>query len=49
MKDRILLLKGRRPLGRSICRWKDNIKMYLKEIGCEDVDWINLAQYVVQW
>jgi hypothetical protein len=22
-----------------MCRWDDNIKMALKEIGCEDVDW----------
>jgi hypothetical protein len=28
--------EGRRPLGR--CRWKDNIKLNLKEIGCVDVD-----------
>jgi hypothetical protein len=21
-------------------RWKDDIKMNLKEIGCDDVDWI---------
>jgi hypothetical protein len=25
--------EGKRPLGRSICRWMDNIKMDLKEIG----------------
>ena len=23
-------------------RWEENIKMNLKEIGCEDVDWIDL-------
>jgi hypothetical protein len=23
--------EGRRPLGRSRCRWEDNIKMYLRE------------------
>jgi len=27
----------------------DNIKMNLKDIGCEGVDWIHLAQYRVQW
>jgi hypothetical protein len=26
-------LEGRRPLGRSRCRWEDNIKMDLREIG----------------
>jgi hypothetical protein len=24
-------------------------KMYLREIGCEHVDWINVAQDKVQW
>jgi hypothetical protein len=27
----------------------DNIRMKLKEIGCEDVDCIDLAQYKVKW
>jgi hypothetical protein len=36
--------EGRRPLGRPRHRWKDNIKMDLREIGFGDVDWINLAQ-----
>jgi hypothetical protein len=25
------------------------MKMYLKEIGCEDTDWIHVAQDRVQW
>jgi hypothetical protein len=25
--------EGRRPLGRPSCRWEDNIKMYLQEVG----------------
>ena len=25
------------------CRWKDSIKMYVKEIGWEDVNWICLV------
>jgi hypothetical protein len=25
--------EGKRPLGRSRCRWEDNIKMYLRERG----------------
>jgi hypothetical protein len=28
----------KRPLGRSRRRWEVNIKIYLKEIGCEDMD-----------
>jgi hypothetical protein len=30
--------------GRLRHRWEDNIKMDLKEGGCEDVDWIHLPQ-----
>jgi hypothetical protein len=43
---RILVGKpeGKRPLGRPRCRWVDNIKMVLSEIGWDSVDWIGLAQ-----
>jgi hypothetical protein len=42
---RILVGKpeGKRPLGRPTCRWMDNIKMDVREIGCSGMDWINLA------
>jgi hypothetical protein len=30
-------------------RWVDNIKMDLSEIGCDDMDWIDLAQDRDQW
>jgi hypothetical protein len=48
---RILVGKpeGRRPLGRSRDRWVDNIKIDLKEIGRDDMDWIDLAQDRDQW
>jgi hypothetical protein len=36
--------EGKRPLGRPRCRWEDNIKMDLREIGFGDVDWIYLAR-----
>jgi hypothetical protein len=36
--------EGKRPLGRPGRRWEDNIKMDLQEVGCEDMDWIKLAQ-----
>jgi hypothetical protein len=35
--------EGKRPLVRPRCRWEDSIKINLKEIGWEDMDWINLA------
>lgn len=25
-------------------RMQDNIKIYLKDLGCEDVDWIHMAE-----
>ena len=31
--------KGKRPLGRPRCRWKDNIKMDLQEVG-RDCSWM---------
>jgi hypothetical protein len=48
---RILVGKpeGKRPLGRPRCRWADNIKLDLREIGWDGMDWIDLAQYRVQW
>jgi hypothetical protein len=36
-------------LGRSRRRWEDNIRMDLREIGWEVVDWIHLAQDRDQW
>ncbi|KAJ4427810.1 hypothetical protein ANN_25493 [Periplaneta americana] len=41
--------EGKRPLGRPRCRWEDNIKMDLREVGCDGRDWINLAQDMDQW
>jgi hypothetical protein len=41
--------KGERPLGRPRCRWEDNIKMDLREIGINGANWIWLAQDRVQW
>jgi hypothetical protein len=36
--------KGRIPLGIHWCRWEDNIRMDLRDVGCACVDWIGLAQ-----
>jgi hypothetical protein len=30
-------------------RWEFNIRMDRREIGCEDVDWMHLAQDRDQW
>jgi hypothetical protein len=37
--------EGKRPLGRSRCRWMDNIKVDPEEIRLRGVDWIGVAQY----
>jgi hypothetical protein len=39
----------KRPFGIPRLRWEDNIKMDLKEIGWEGVDWIHQVQDRVQW
>jgi hypothetical protein len=44
--NRILVGKpgGKRPLERPRCRWEDNIKMNLQDLGWGGMDWIHLAQ-----
>jgi hypothetical protein len=37
--------EGKRPLGRPRCRWEDNIKIDVREIGWESVDWMHLVWY----
>jgi hypothetical protein len=48
---RILVGKpeGKRPLGRPRRRWVDNIKMDPREIGWDEMDWIDLAQDRDRW
>jgi hypothetical protein len=48
---RILVGKpeGKRPLGRQRRRWVDNIRMDLREIGWDGVDWMDIAQDRGQW
>jgi hypothetical protein len=41
--------EGKRPLGRPRRRWVDNIKTDLREIRCDGMDWIYLAQDRNQW
>jgi hypothetical protein len=40
---------GKRPLGRPRRRWVDNIKMDLREIGWDGMDWTDLAKDMEQW
>jgi hypothetical protein len=41
--------EGKRPLGRPRRRWEDGIRMNLREIGLEGVDWIRLSQDRDRW
>jgi hypothetical protein len=41
--------EGKRPLGRPRLRWEDNIKADVQEMGCESVDWIELAKNRDRW
>jgi hypothetical protein len=41
--------EGRRPLGRPRRRWEDNIKIYFREVGWGDIDWIYLSQDREKW
>jgi hypothetical protein len=38
-----------RPLGRPRRRWEDNTKLYLREIGIDEANWIRLALDRVRW
>jgi hypothetical protein len=41
--------EGKRTLGRPRRRWVDNIRMDLRDIGWDGVDWIDVAQDRDQW
>jgi hypothetical protein len=42
--------EGRRPLEKPRCRWEDNIKMDVQEVGWEwCMDWIDLAVDRDRW
>ena len=48
---RILVGKpeGKRPLGMPRRRWEDNIRMDLREVGCDPGEWIYLTEDRDQW
>jgi hypothetical protein len=48
---RILVGKpeGKRTLERPRRRWVDNIKIDLREMGWDDMDWVDLSQDRNQW
>ena len=42
-------IRGKRPLGRPRCRWENNIKMDIQEVGCGCMEWNELAQDRDRW
>ena len=41
--------EGMKPLGRPRRRWEDNNKMFLHEMECGGMDWIDMAQDRDSW
>jgi len=41
--------EGKRAFGRPRRRWEDNFKMDHQDVGCGDMDWIELAQDRDRW
>jgi hypothetical protein len=41
--------EGKRPLARPRRRWKDSVKMDIREMGWGNMYWIDLAQDRDQW
>jgi len=39
----------RGPFGRHRRRWEKNIKIDIQEVGCEGMDWIELARDMDRW
>jgi len=42
-------LRETRQLGGPRCRWEDNIKMEIQEVGCGGMDWVELTQDRDRW
>ena len=48
-RDFVWKSEGKRPLGKPRLIWEDIIKVDLQEVGCEGMDWIELAQDRDRW
>jgi hypothetical protein len=42
-------VEGKKPLGRPRSKWEDNIRLDLREVRWEVVDWIRVAQDRDKW
>ena len=49
--DRVLVGKpvGKRSLVRRRCRWEDNIKKALQDVGCGNMAWVEVTQGRDRW
>jgi ribosomal protein S2 len=43
------VVNSRVIFGRPRRRWEDNIKLYIQEVRCGNMDWIELAQDMERW
>jgi hypothetical protein len=43
------ILWGKIPLGTPKRRWEYNNKMHIQEVGCGDMDWMDLARDRDRW
>jgi len=41
--------EGKGPIEKPRGRWEDNVKTYVKGVGCEGVGWISLFQDRQEW
>jgi hypothetical protein len=41
--------EGKRPCGRPRCRWEDNTRMTLQQVGWRGMGWIDLSQDGDRW
>ena len=41
--------EGKRQLGRPKFGWENNINLYLQEVGCWGINWVELAQDKDRW
>jgi hypothetical protein len=48
-KNKVRKPEGKRPLGRPRRRWVNNIKMDLRDVGWDGMDWIDLAEDRDRW
>ena len=49
VRDLVQKFEGKDHYIKPICGWDNNIKKDLKNVGREDVDWIDVAEDIDKW